>query len=105
MWKTVNTILNTSYSSVVQSRFEIYGFETSDSSLISQNFIEYFARVGNNSAPDFDDEYWCDSYLSNLGERLENEFDYISVSVFNIKAILDYMKNSAPGCNDKPIEI
>ena len=71
MWKAVNTILSTSNSSEMQIIFEIDCLETSDSSLITHTFNEYFASVGSNLAANFDyDEYRSNNYLNTFGERL-----------------------------------
>ena len=100
--KTVNTILSTSTSSEVQSIFEIYELETSDSSFVAHNFNDDFASVGCNLAANFDDEY---KYLITLGERLENDFFFTPLSVNDVKTIIDSMKNSAPCCDEIPREI
>ena len=40
-----------------------------------------------------------------MSERLNNDFLFTPVSVYDVKTILDSMKNSAPGCDEIPIVI
>ena len=102
----INEILHRNTNNNLSCEFEINNESVSDPVVIAQSFNDYYVNVGANLAESINNNTNNDdnnlSFVDFMGDRLESELIFQSVSVDDIISIVKDMKNSSAGSDDVP---
>ena len=98
-WNILKTIINKNKTKCIQSNFTLSnGLETSDKSIISEKFNDYFVNVGPNLAKTLKNTGRSHQYY--LKQAMINFLILEPVSEEEMVDIFKELKNSAPGCDE-----